>query len=63
MIFKMPCIKGNAFYNVQTYKFWAKFLLMMSNITSLQGYSSESLINEVFTKKFKSITSQINNKK
>ena len=37
-------LKGMNFYNVQTYKFWAIFLLMMSNITSFQGHSSESFI-------------------
>ena len=44
MIFRMLCMNGNEFYNVQTYKFWAIFLLMMSNITLPKGHYSESFI-------------------
>ena len=43
MIFRIPCIKGNEIYYVQTYKFWAIFLLIMSNIKSLQGHTAKVL--------------------
>ena len=43
-ILKKILYNRNEFYDLQTDKFWVIFLLMMSNITSLQGHSSESFI-------------------
>ena len=40
-VFRMPCIKGNEFCNLKSYKFWIIFLFIMWNITSLQGHSSQ----------------------
>ena len=48
IFFRRPCIKENEFHNQQSYKFWVKFLFMMSNITSVQGHSSESFITLKF---------------